>query len=100
MDDDDELEEIQRKKIQERLRAAYIEEKKRELLNKYLEPEAYDRITNVKHANPELYDKVVEIILQLAATGRLTRRITDKELLGLLSKLTERREPTIEIRRK
>lgn len=99
-DDEEFNEDAQKKKIQGMLRAAYIEEKKREILGKFLEAKAYERVMNVKQVNPVLYDKVVEIIVQLVSSGRLSRKLTETELVALLTKLTERKEPTIEIRRK
>ncbi len=89
-----------KEKVQKMLRAAYIEEKKREILGKFLEAKAYERIMNIKQVNPTLYDKVVEIIVQLVGSGRLSRKVSETELVALLTKLTDRREPTIEIRRK
>ncbi|MGB9635100.1 MAG: DNA-binding protein [Candidatus Micrarchaeia archaeon] len=98
--EDEELEEYQKRRIQERLKAAYIEEKKKEVLRKFLDGAAYERVMNVKVASPEVYDKLIEVVVQLAGSGRLNRMLTEKEVVAILSRLTDRREPTIEIRRK
>ena len=97
---EEQLKEMQRRRIEEKMRAAYIEEKKREILQKYMDSAAYDRVSNVRHANQEVYDKLVEVVVQLAGSGRLTRRLSEKEVVAILSKISERREPNIEIRRK
>ncbi len=88
------------KKLQEKLMKEYVERKKLELLRRYLEPAAYDRITNVKNVNPQLYDTFTEVVLGFVNSGRLRRQLTEKETVALLSQLTNRREPKIEIRRK
>lgn len=98
--EEQELNEIRKRQIQESMKAAYIEEKKKEVMRRFLEGPAYERIMTVKSVNPELYDKVIEIIIQLAGGGRLKRKLGDKELVALLSRITERREPKIEIKRK
>jgi DNA-binding TFAR19-related protein (PDSD5 family) len=56
---------------------------------------------NIRSANPLLYRQLAMLIAQLAESGRLRRKLTEKELLVLLTKLREnKREPTIEIKRK
>lgn len=88
------------KKMQEKLAQMYLEEKKLELMRKYLEPAAYDRITNVKNVNKQLYDGFVEVVLGLVNSGRLRRQLTENETVALLQQMSSRREPKIEIRRK
>ncbi|MEM0437798.1 MAG: DNA-binding protein [Candidatus Micrarchaeia archaeon] len=100
MMDEEELDEIRKRRIQERLKAAYLEERKKELLGKFLEGAAYERMMNVRLSNPEVYDKVVEVIVQLAASGRLSRKLSEREVLAILARATHRHEPSIEIRRK
>lgn len=95
-----ELDEIRKKQLQERVKAAYIEEKKREVMRRFLEGPAYERVMNIKTVNPDLYDKLVELVVQLVGSGRLNRKLSDNELVTILSKLSERREPSIHIRRK
>jgi len=95
------LDEINRKKLQERLQAAYLEQKLKEIMQTFLEGAAYERVMNIRSANPVLYRQLAVLIAQLAESGRLKRKLTEKELLVLLSKLREnKREPTIEIKRK
>ncbi|MCX8205620.1 MAG: DNA-binding protein [Candidatus Micrarchaeota archaeon] len=96
----EELDDIQKRRLQERLKAAYLEERKKEILNRFLEGAAYERVMNVRLSSPEVYDKVVEVIVQLAAGGRLNRKLSEREVLAILARITQRREPTIEIRRK
>jgi len=74
------------------------ERKIKETLVRVLEPSAYERLTNVRLANPELHSRVVNALFQLYQ--RAGRKITEKELLMLLSSATNRREGSIQIKRK
>lgn len=89
-------------KLKERYEAyqqAKEQEKKiKEALVKVLEPAAYERLANVRLANPELYSKAVQALLQLYQ--RAGRKITEKELVILLSSATAKREGSIQIKRK
>ncbi|MEM3363918.1 MAG: DNA-binding protein [Candidatus Micrarchaeia archaeon] len=99
--DDDELEELRKRKLQEQYQAAYLEQKLKEVMQTFLEGAAYERAMNIRSVNPTLYRQLAMVIAQLADSGRLSRKLTEKELLVILSRLSgSRRDPTIEIRRK
>jgi len=93
---------------QEELRAAYqkrlqqmqAEQQKKELLRKMMDPAAYGRMMNVRMASPELYEKVVSSLAYVVQSGRKMERITEEQLVGLLTKMTERPETKIEFRKK
>ena len=85
---------------QKRLQALRLEMQKKELLRNMLSPEAYERMSNVRMSNPELYDKVVSSLAYLAQSGKKMGRISDEQLYALLAKMTERRETSIEFRPK
>ncbi len=70
------------------------------LLRRIMTKEAYDRLSNIKLANPELYAQVVNVILSLYQSGRVS---TVDE--ALLKRIVERlrgpkRETKIRIKRK
>ncbi|VVC01013.1 DNA-binding protein [uncultured archaeon] len=84
-----------------RLQALQLEMKKKELLRSMLSPSAYERMMNVRMSSPELYEKVVGSLAYLAQSGKTgTGKISDSQLYELLSKMTERRETSIEFRSK
>lgn len=86
---------------QKRLQALQLEMQKKELLRKMLTDSAYERMMNVRLSNPELYDKVAGSLAYLAQQGKkLSGKISDEQLYGLLQKMTERKETTIEYRSK
>lgn len=87
-----------RKEIEETQKAMQIDAQVKGVLARILESPAYDRLMNVKMSNQELYAKAVNSLVYMYK--KLGRRITDKELLTLLSASVERRTGSIEIRRK
>lgn len=97
--EDDEEKEL-RKAVAKRLRELQIEQQKREIVRKYLEPAAYERLMNVRVSNYELYAQLLDLIISMAQSNRLPGRISEKQLIDLLTKLTARPEPKIEFRHK
>jgi len=95
-DEDKEL----RKAVAKRLRELQIEQEKRSIVRQYLEPGAYERLMNVRVSNYELYSQLLDLIIAMAQGNRLQGRITEKQLIGLLTKLTARPEPKIEFKHK
>jgi programmed cell death protein 5 len=103
--EDEELEEIKRrklaemrKKLEEKERRAQIEAALRQILT----PEARERLSNLRLVRPELAQALEEQLINLARSGRVKIPITDDFLKRLLSEIYEQthRETKIEIRRK
>ncbi|BCS90580.1 MAG: DNA-binding protein [Candidatus Micrarchaeota archaeon] len=99
MNNEDNDEELQ-KKLNEQLERIQRERQIKAILRQIMDINAYDRLSNIAIANPELYSKVVNLILQLYQAGRITSKITEQYLLRLLSQLTFKPEPKIEFKRK
>ena len=85
---------------QKRLQQLQADQQKRELLRKMMDPAAYERMTNVRISSPDLYENVVSSLAQIAQSGRRMERITEEQLVGLLTKMTARPETKIEFRKK
>ena len=113
MTDDRELEEIKRKRLadlqnqaaanqamqdREEVQRKGAEKERQDIVKRFVTPEAYERITNVKLVRPELVENVENQIIMLAQSGRLNRLITDAEVKSLLARLSEKRETKIERR--
>jgi DNA-binding TFAR19-related protein (PDSD5 family) len=102
------MEENEENQQQEKLKGAYQKRmqqmqqdaQKRELLKKMMEPAAYERMTNVRISNPELYEKVVSSLAYVVQSGKKMGRISDAQIYDLLIKMTEKRETTIEFKKK
>ena len=103
-EDGDDLSAARKKKLQENIAAMQqsqqVDAQKRAVLLKLLTAEAYERVMMVKSTSPELYDKVVGTLAYLAQNGQVRGKIDDETLVKLLAKMTERRETSIEFKRK
>ena len=87
-----------RKELSRRMKAMQIEQQKRELAKKFTTNEAYERLMNVRISNRELYDQLINLIINMAQSNRLINKLTDEQLKGILAKLTYRPEPKIEFK--
>ncbi|MBI4043880.1 MAG: hypothetical protein HY393_03670 [Candidatus Diapherotrites archaeon] len=105
---EDAHEEAREKKLQE-LKKKFMERQQEEqelhaqqqmegVLRKILSPEAKNRLSNVRLVNPERYAQTVQYLLYAAQAGRIQQRLSEQELVGLLAKLSHKKE--ISIRRK
>ena len=110
MSDDQELEEIRRRKMEELQQAQVSEEvqaaqneqydqQRQVALRKILAPEARERMARLRIARPEFAQAVEDQLIMLATSGQLHTVIDDANLLLILEKLTpEKREITIKRR--
>jgi programmed cell death protein 5 len=108
--DDEELELLRRKKLEElklqreREEAAEelqarMEAQKQLVLRQVLEPEARERLGRLRIARPDVVSAVENQIVMLAQSGRISGKIDDATLVQLLSKLLpKKREIRIERR--
>ena len=55
---------------------------------------------NVRVSNYDLYMNILNMIISTAQSGRFAERITEKQLVEILSRLTYKPEPKIEFKRK
>jgi programmed cell death protein 5 len=113
MDDDDELNNIRKRKLQEmqrnaqqsemeeenRRQAEQEEAQRQQILRQILSTEARERLSTLKLVKPDLVSNVENQLIQLAGMGRINRVIGDDELKGILSRLIgTKRETKIERR--
>ncbi len=92
--------EQQKELYEKRLQQMQMEMQKKELLRKMLDDKAYERMMNVRISSPELYEKVVSSLAYMAQSGRVSGKITEKQVYDLLLKLTQRKETSIEYKKK
>ncbi len=110
MNEEEELEAIRRKKVEElQLQAQQqeaLEEQQRQLeaqrqmiLRQILTPKARERLGRLKTARPELVSNIEDQLIALARAGRVAGQIDDDDLRKLLSRLMpKKREIRIERR--
>jgi len=102
--DEDELEGLREKRLRKALaehqKSMALEAQKKLVLKNVCEPAAYERLMNVRLANPELYDQVVNMMAYLLQSGKLSGKVSDAQVRAVLERLTARHEGKIEVRRK
>ena len=96
----DNTEDAARKELNKRLKAIQLEQQKRLLAKRYMTEGAYERLMNVSVSNYDLYMNILNMIISTAQSGRFAERITEKQLVEILSRLTYKPEPKIEFKRK
>jgi programmed cell death protein 5 len=85
---------------QQRMQQMQIELQKKELLRRMLSDAAYERMMNVRLSAPEKYERIVQSLAHLAQSGKVTGKFSDEQLYSLLARMSDRRETSIEFRRK
>jgi programmed cell death protein 5 len=105
----DELEEIRQRKMQQlqedmaRHQEAedetrVIEHQKELILKQILTPEARSRLTNIKLANPEFANQIEYLLIRLYQAGQV-KRIDDRQLKGVLAKISGKKRDVKIIRK-
>ncbi|MCL4373829.1 MAG: DNA-binding protein [Candidatus Marsarchaeota archaeon] len=89
-----------RKRINESIRRAQIEEQTKAAMRQILEPEAYERLMIIRSSNEELYGQLVNLIVSLVQGNKIAGKISDAQFKALLEKLTSKRESSIEFKHK
>ncbi len=97
--DSAELEEIRRRRLQALQQRMADEQKKdqvdaakRVVLRQILEPEARQRLTNLKMVRPDFAQQVELQLIQLAQTGRVNLPISDEQLRQILYQLQSKKK--------
>lgn len=102
MAEDEEIEELKKRKmlelraqLQEQQRQAELrrqyEVQKRAAIQQILTPEARGRLANIRAAKPKFAEQLELQLIQLAQSGRLTSKITDAQLKEILGRLQTRK---------
>jgi programmed cell death protein 5 len=86
--------------MQQRIQALQAEQQKRLAVKRHLTIGAYERLMNVRVSNFELYSQLVDLLLAMAQSRRISGQVTEEQLKQILAKLTYRKESTIEFRHK
>lgn len=110
MDDDKELQEIRRRKLealqqdqaQDEVQSQVDEQhdqQRQAILRQILSPEARERMARLRIARAEFAEAVENQLIMLAQSGKLQAQIDDASLVQILERLTpEKRETTIKRR--
>lgn len=99
-DDGQRYQKEMRKRVAEAMRRAQMEQQKKDLMRQFLEPDAYERLMNIRVSNPELYDQLVGMVVSLIQSNRVTGKISEAQLRSILGRITYRKEPRISFKHK
>jgi DNA-binding TFAR19-related protein (PDSD5 family) len=99
-DEDRQYQKNMRKRVADALKAAQLEEQKKDIMRQFLDDRAYERLMNIRMSNNDLYNQLVNLVVSLAQSNRVTGKISEKQLISILTKMTSKREPTIEFKHK
>ena len=73
-------------------RMRQIEEMKRQVMVRILSKDAFERLSRVKMVNPELAGQAELYLVQIYQTGKLTGKVTDEQMRGVLKALSDDRK--------
>lgn len=99
-EDADQYQKRMRKRVAEALKEVQMEQQKKEIMRRFLDSAAYERMMNVRVSNPELYDQLISLIVSLVQSNRVTDKITEAQLKSLVERITYKKEPTISFKHK
>lgn len=73
---------------------------KKALVQRLLTPDAYERLANIRAANPSLYSNLADLLIALYQAGKLKGRLDEKALQELISRvLPKKRGTNIKVKR-
>jgi len=87
----EQLEELNKRRL--------IQRRKRAFVQSLLSPEAYEKLANIRAANPELYDKLTDLVLALAQRGAIKGGMTVNDFQALVARVNPRKETKITFKR-
>ncbi|MDE1869271.1 MAG: hypothetical protein KGH60_04905 [Candidatus Micrarchaeota archaeon] len=99
-DEEQEYQKRLRKRISEQLKMQQLEQQKKEIMSRFLESDAYERLMNIRSVNPELYEQVVNLVISLVQTKRIEGKLTEAQLKSVLQRITTRPETKIDYKHK
>jgi DNA-binding TFAR19-related protein (PDSD5 family) len=89
-----------KKAVYKRLKDMQIEQQKKAVAQRFMTPDAYERLMNVRVSNFELYSQLLDFIFGTAKQNGAAAKITEAQLKDILARLTYRPETKIEFKHK
>jgi programmed cell death protein 5 len=89
-----------KERLQKYQQSRELEMQKKFALKYIVDAQAYERLMNVRIANPALYDQIVTMLIYLYQNKQVKGKVTDEQLKAILAKITARKEPEITFKKK
>lgn len=99
-ENESEMQEKRKKELYRRMREMQIEQEKKSLAKQLMDAPAYERLMNVRVANYDLYAQLLDLLISMARSNRVSGKITEAQLREILAKMTARPESKIEFKHK
>lgn len=97
---DNEAQAKMKKEMMRRLKEMQIEQEKKATVKRFMTPEAYERLMNVRVANYELFTQLLDLLIAMERGNRIQGNITEPQLKDLLARVTFKPESKIEFKHK
>ena len=91
--------EVSREQLEELKKRKAIQARKRAMLQGLLSPAAYEKLSNIRAANPDLYEKVADLVIALSQRGALKEKLSVSQFQKLLARVNPRKETRITFKR-
>ncbi|HHQ45369.1 MAG TPA: DNA-binding protein [Candidatus Altiarchaeales archaeon] len=79
---------------QQELQRQEVEQQIKHIINNIMTPEARERLANIRLARPDFARQVEILLIQMAQSGRLPKKIDDLLFKQILSKISEGKRET------
>lgn len=89
-----------KKELLNRYKAIQQEQQIRSYLHQIVDPSAYERLMNIRASNKELYMQIAQVLINIVQSNKSMQKITEKQLVDLINRMTQRRETKIEFKHK
>ena len=99
-DNDNDYQKEIKKRLSKSIKEMKIEEQRKELMKQVLDTNAFQRLMNVKISNYNLYIQVVNVLISFMQSGRISGKLSEDQLISIITKMTQKPETRIEFKHK
>ncbi len=93
------MHQMQNEQLHAQMEQKQIEQTLKGMMQQILEPEARERLANLKMVKPELALQLEAYLAQVYQTGQMRGRLTDEKMVEILKKLAESEKKDFRIKR-
>lgn len=96
-ENDDRVQELRKRQLAEMQKEAQL----REMLRKLLDPQAFERLMNIRISSREMYLQIAQLLIYASQQGQLRGQLNERDLISIINKIkSEEREGSITFKRK